>query len=77
MVSFISGEEHGCFTEQCVCRISYIWYKGKGQCACEKVAPKTMIKPADQAYFSTNAIRFCQLSMQFLGRIKWFVSENF
>lgn len=89
---------HGCFTEQYLCRISCIWYKGKGQCACERVhdlvlsfpfaeklLQKTMIKPADHAYFSvadgylqhgmqgnqTNVIRFCQLSIQFLGRIKW------
>ncbi|RCV05610.1 hypothetical protein SETIT_1G097000v2 [Setaria italica] len=86
------GEEHGCFTEQYVCRISYIWYKGKGQCACErKSCSKTMIKPADHAYFSvadgylqhgmqgnqTNVIRFCQLSIQFLGRIKWSMFANF
>ncbi|KAJ1277768.1 hypothetical protein BS78_04G028600 [Paspalum vaginatum] len=82
------SEQHGCFTERYVCRISYIWYKGKGQCAC---APKTRIKPADHAYFSvadgypqygmhgkqTNVIRFCQLSIQFLGRIKWSGFANF
>ena len=98
------GEEHRCFTEQYVCRISYIWFKGKMQCACEcvhylvlsfpfaeKVEPKTKIKPADHAYFSvadgylqhgmqgkqTNVIGFCQLSIQFLGRIKWSGSWEF
>lgn len=57
----------------------------------QKSCSKTMIKPADHAYFSvadgylqhgmqgnqTNVIRFCQLSIQFLGRIKWSMFANF
>ena len=57
----------------------------------EKMEPKTRIKPADLAYFSvadgylqhgmqrkqTNVIGFCQLSIQFLGRIKWSGSCEF